>query len=264
MRVLRRLLPSILLVAVALGLGYVGWRAVQSEAAVAEGAARRDHKARARMAASAIDSTVSASLSRTRDPDDGDMVDPQGRFIRPPAPEAMRELLVDRIADSEGAFNLDAAARSEHAGGTGPEARDLYESARGPEREPITRALASFRLGALMARDPASDPSERIRVIKQGLAHLSDEDRRTQEALVARAITTSSEDVSLADDLLRYVGGPDDVIARGLLDEALSNAAALLATARRRRHRAPGARPHVMALGSLATNRSDRRWSAPR
>src|SRR5690606_4582817 len=91
-----------------------------------------------------------------------------------------------------------------------------------PERDPVGRALALFRLAALERRQNPSSVADDA-FAREALALLTGDEARSLEALVARVelarpADRPDEDPELAATLALLVGGPDEPVALRLLE----------------------------------------------
>ena len=128
----------------------------------------------------------------------------------------MRSLEPVQGRDPEGVFYLSEAEKAEARRGDGERARQLYGAAAGETRDDTVRALAHFRLAALGRREDAGE-QEIATSLRASVSLLDDDGRRTREGLFARTLLADAEDAPLIDDLLSCLGGPDGVIALGML-----------------------------------------------
>jgi two-component system phosphate regulon sensor histidine kinase PhoR len=207
-------IPLVLLVAATAGLTVLGMRSISGERAVAEGEARQRLAALTGEATARIEGVVQELRRRSSGGEDTVRISALGDVVDPRPPASLPSL--GRVArhDAEGTFYLSAAEEAE-AAGDAKRAFGLYEVAAADERPAAVRALAHLRLAAL-----ARGAGDRVRAetaFRAALDLLDSEERRTREALVARAVNGAGSDPQLVADLLRFWRGPDHVIVAGLL-----------------------------------------------
>jgi len=194
------------------------------DAALARVTEELDARARA---AAAIVQAAAADLLGALARGGGALVDAQGRFLEPPEPREMSVLTLPPGRDDEGSWLLAAAEAEETRESDAREAERLYRAASDGSRAALCRGLAQARLAAFHRR--AGDLERAHAADSAFLAELEHEERCTREALLARALLPEP-DGELQADLLLCIGGADEAIALGLLEEAgLANAEAVAA-----------------------------------
>jgi len=229
-RILRKTLARAALPLAAAGVVAIGIRLVGAERAMAERAARARLESRLRFAAGQLVLAGGAAI-RTAERAEAPVavVDPDGAFRKPPGPRRIPRLPPPRGEDPEGGFYLAAGERAEAVEGDPVRAAGLYRAAARGGRATTVRLHALFRLAAVERRRGRAGEARATE--REFLSTLPGERRDTLEALVVRARLDPDDD--LRRDLLRAVGGPDEVVAIGLLrDAGLFDARAL--EARRR------------------------------
>jgi signal transduction histidine kinase len=221
----RGTLPVLLFLLAAGGTLFLGTRILASERASAFEASKERLRAKAREAAGVLVAEASRLLreAATGIPDAIRAHD--GSFLKPEEPRTMERLSVARDRDPEADFYLAQGERAEALDKDLDRAAGLYGAASSEGRDTTTRLVAFSRLAALEWRRGRESEARKqeaafLQVMPAG-------QRTSLEALVIRARAVP-QDPDLRHDLLLGIGGPDEVLALGLLrDTGLEDDAAL-------------------------------------
>ncbi|MFH0946445.1 MAG: ATP-binding protein, partial [Planctomycetota bacterium] len=186
--------------------------------AAAEQAARSRLQAAAGESARALVVAVERLRRSARTEEAGTALFRDGVFVTPKEPAAPGRLKLVRGRDPMGEWLLARAGQAEFEPEDNEDAAGLYRAAAAPENADEVRKLAAYRWASHLrgrgSEEAAKEASGRF------LELLTDEERGTLlEGLIARA-HADPVDPELAGDLLACVGGPDEVIAIGLLGQA--------------------------------------------
>ena len=202
--------------------------------------------ARARTAAASVQAAAADLLGAVAR-GQGALVDAQGRFLEPPEPREMPALVLPPGRDDEGSWLLAAAEAEEVRGSDAKETVRLYRAAGDPARSALCRGLAHARLAAFHRRAGELDQARAADLAF--LAELESDERRTREALLARALLPQP-DGELQADLLQCLGSADEALALGLLDRAGLADAERIAARRAELARIAELRPYVPRTGA--------------
>lgn len=219
------LVPLGLLGVAVICLLFLGLRAAVGERAAAEAHARTRLRAGAAEGARQVLDAVTRLRRQAleRGPQVGRLVD--GRFLAPGEPVVLTEPTPVRGRDPVGEWLLARAEQAEFGdkgaavAAPGDSAEGLYRAAAAAEqRDPAIRQLALKRLAGWLLKEGRE--ADAVAVRDEFLESMSPADQtRCRSALLFRALSPE-RDATLADDLLACVGGPDEGVALGLLEQA--------------------------------------------
>jgi len=211
----------------------LGARLVVTERAGARAEIQERLAARSREAAGEVGALAARLLAEAAAGRGSALVAPDGTFLEPQGPEPLAPLTLPAGRDPQGQFRLAQGELAERAGESEADALGWYEAAARPERDPLCRALARWRLAALHRRAGRAD--EAAEATRAFLAELPRECARTREALLARVLD-GERSQSLQRELLRALtgsgspgalGSADPIVLGMLADAGLDDAAAL-------------------------------------
>lgn len=217
--------PLVWLVLAALGIAALGARLISSERGNVERERRAALEAEAARAAQRISDFVATTLADARSGRLESVVRKRGdHFELPSDPVAASALTIVRGRDAEGEFLLEDAAIREREGDV-DRALGALAVAMDEARDPAVRAVAGVRRAALLRA--RGDEENARAAARAALAAMDDEARSTsREALMLRHLEDANDSATI-DALLRWLHGPDDAIARSMLESTDAGRAAL-------------------------------------